>query len=50
LEGQIESMDLGHNAGDDLHTQFDALLNNDKINDELSRLKQELSAGNANKD
>ena len=50
LEGQIESMDLGHNAGDDLHTQYDALLNNDKINDELSRLKQELSAGNANKD
>ena len=50
LEGQMESMDLGQNGGDDLHSQFDALLNNDKINDELSRLKQELSADNTNKD
>lgn len=49
LEGQIESMDLGQNGGD-LQSQFDSLLNNDKINDELSRLKQELSANNTNKD
>ena len=49
LEGQIESMDLGQNPGGDLHTQFDAMLNNDKINDELSRLKQELSADKVNK-
>ena len=49
LEGQIESLDLGQNANADLQSQFDALLNNDKINDELSRLKQELSADNTSK-
>ena len=49
LEGQVESLDLGQNAGEDLHSQFNDLLNNDKINDELSRLKQELSGDNANK-
>ncbi|MBF8269428.1 MAG: phage shock protein PspA [Gammaproteobacteria bacterium] len=49
LEGQIDSMDLGKGAGGDVQSQFDALLNNDKINDELSRLKLELSADNANK-
>ena len=49
LEGQVESMDLGQNAVGDLQSQFDALLNNDAINDELSRLKQELSANDANK-
>ena len=50
LEGHIESMDLGNNAGTDLESQFDALLHNDKINDELSRLKQELSADKTNKE
>lgn len=49
LEGQIDSMDLGQ-KGDDLQSQFDSLLNNDKINDELSRLKQELAGGDSNKD
>jgi len=43
IEGQVESMDLGKNNGD-LHAQFDELLNDDKINDELSRLKQEMSS------
>jgi phage shock protein A len=49
LEGQIESLDLGQNAGVDVRSQFDAMLNNDKINEELSRLKQELSADSASK-
>ena len=49
LEGQVESMDLGQTAAGDLQSQFDALLNNDAINDELSRLKQELSANDTNK-
>ena len=49
LEGQVDSMDLGQNAVGDLQSQFDALLNNDAINDELSRLKQELSANDTNK-
>lgn len=50
LEGHVESMDLGQGATNDLHSQFDALLHNDKINDELSRLKQEMSAGNSEKE
>jgi len=49
IEGQIESLDLGQNAGADLQSQFDTLLNNDKITEELSRLKQELSADSSNK-
>jgi len=48
LEGQIESMDLGKTANGVLHSQFDELLNTDKINDELSRLKKELSSNNEN--
>ena len=42
LEGQVESMDLGSGGETDLHSQFDELLNDEKINDELSRLKKEL--------
>lgn len=45
LEGQVESMDLGKDAGGDLNTQFDELLNDEKINEELTRLKQEMDAG-----
>lgn len=44
LEGQVESMDLGGNGESDLNSQFNELMNDEKINDELSRLKKELSA------
>ena len=44
LEGQVESMDLGSGGESDLNSQFDELLNDEKINDELSRLKQEMNS------
>lgn len=45
LEGQVESMDLGQGAGTGMDSEFDALLNDEKINDELTRIKEEM-AGN----
>ena len=45
LEGHIESMDLGKSDSKDLHSEFDELFNDEKINDELSRIKQEMSSG-----
>ena len=45
LEGQVESMDLGASGEADLNSQFDELLNDEKINDELSRIKDEIGAG-----
>lgn len=44
IEGQVESMDLGQNTGGDLNSRFDTLVNDEKINDELSRLKQEMAS------
>ncbi|MFT2110031.1 phage shock protein PspA [Marinomonas sp. 2405UD68-3] len=43
LEGQIESMDLGEDTKTDLKSQIDSLKNDDKINDELARLKEKMT-------
>ena len=48
IEGQVESLDLGKNSASDLHTEFDELLNNEKINEELTRLKREMGSGEGN--
>ncbi len=43
LEGQLESMDLGADSKTDLKSQIDSLKNDDKINDELARLKEKMT-------
>ena len=40
MEGRVEAMDMGKQ---DLASEIDALAEDDKINDELSRLKQEIN-------
>ncbi|WP_191600616.1 phage shock protein PspA [Marinomonas algicola] len=45
-EGQIESMDMGTESKTDLKSQIDALENNDKINDELAKLKEKMTKVN----
>lgn len=47
LEGQLESMDLGREAPADLAAEIDALAEDERINDELERLKRELEARKA---
>jgi phage shock protein A len=42
LEGQLESMDLGRDVAPDLATEIDSLVEDEKITEELSRLKQEM--------
>jgi phage shock protein A len=42
LEGQLESMDLGRDVAPDLATEIDSLAEDEKINEELSRLKQQM--------
>jgi phage shock protein A len=42
LEGQLESMDLGREVPPDLAAEIDALQEDDRINDELQRLKSEM--------
>ena len=42
LEGQLEAMDVGHEASPDLAAEIDALAEDERINDELERLKSEL--------
>ena len=42
LEGQLESMDLGREVAPDLATEIDSLVEDEKINEELSRLKKEM--------
>ena len=42
LEGQLEAMDVGHEASPDLAAEIDALAEDERINDELKRLKSEL--------
>ena len=42
LESQLESMDIGRDVSPDLAQQIDALEDDDKINDELARLKSEM--------
>lgn len=43
LESQIEAMDLGTPAKDDLAAEIDGLMEDEKITDELARLKAEMS-------
>lgn len=42
LEGQLESMDLGREAPADLAAEIDALVEDERIDEELQRLKREL--------
>lgn len=42
LEGQLESMDMGREVPPDLAAQIDALEEDERINEELQRLKSEL--------
>jgi len=44
LEGQLESMDLGMDTKLDLQSEFDALENDEKINEELAALKKKVAA------
>lgn len=44
LEGQLESMDLGRQVAPDLASEIEALEEDELINDELARLKQEMGA------
>ena len=43
LEGQLESMDLGREVPQDLAEEINALQEDERINDELERLKSEMS-------
>ncbi|RLA60494.1 MAG: phage shock protein PspA [Gammaproteobacteria bacterium] len=42
LESQLESMDLGREVSPDLAAEIDALQEDDRINDELERLKSQM--------
>lgn len=42
LEGQLESMDLGRDVAPDLASEIDALVEDEKVNAELDRLKREM--------
>jgi phage shock protein A len=42
LEGQLEAMDVGREVSPDLAAEIDALAEDERINDELERLKSEL--------
>ena len=44
LESQLETMDLGRDVSPDLAAQIDALEDDEKINDELARLKSEMGS------
>lgn len=44
LEGQVEAMDLGTGGQVDLASEIGALAENEKINEELSRLKAEMQS------
>ncbi|MFT7129959.1 MAG: phage shock protein A [Gammaproteobacteria bacterium] len=44
LEGQVEAMDLGADGQVDLASEIEALAENEKINEELSRLKAEMQS------
>ncbi|MEE4659671.1 MAG: phage shock protein PspA [Halieaceae bacterium] len=46
MESQLEAMDLGRETGD-LATEIDALVEDEKINEELARLKQEMGGSQA---
>ena len=42
LEGQLESMDLGRQVAPDLASEIESLQEDELLNDELARLKQEM--------
>jgi phage shock protein A len=44
MEGQLESMDLGRGIEPDLASQIDSLAEDERINEELDRIKAEMSA------
>lgn len=44
LEGQVEAMDLGRDVPVDLAAQIEALAEDERINEELSRLKSEVES------
>ena len=46
LEGQLEAMDVGREVPPDLAAEIDALQEDEQINEELQRLKSELSGTN----
>jgi phage shock protein A len=46
LESQLESMDLGRDVTTGLAGEIDSLLDDEKINEELTRLKKEMGGGN----
>ena len=48
LESQLESMDLGREVPADLASEIDALVENEKVNEELARLKREMGEGQEN--
>ncbi len=43
LESQLESMDLGREVAPDLASEIEALAEDEQINDELARLKREMT-------
>lgn len=47
MEGQLESMDLGRDVAPDLAAEIDSLAVDEHINEELDRLKAEMSATKA---
>lgn len=47
LEGQLESMDVGRDVPQDLVAEIDALQQDEKINNELERLKSEMGSKDA---
>ena len=47
LESQLESMDIGRDVAPDLAAEIDALQEDERINDELARLKSELGGREA---
>jgi len=49
LEGQVEAMDLGRDAHADLAAQIESLAEDERINEELSRLKSEVQASAGDK-
>ena len=48
LEGQVEAMDLGRDVPVDLAAQIEALAEDERINEELSRLKSEVESSTNN--
>jgi phage shock protein A len=44
LEGQVEAMDMGRSPKSDLAAEIEALAEDEKLNEELARLKAEMAA------